>query len=1625
AVVAREDAPGDVRLVAYVVPTPDSDPLALAVLPTAVREYVAERLPEYMVPSAVVVLDALPLTVNKKLDRKALPAPTYTGGAGRGPSTLQEEILCAVFAQVLGVESVGVDDDFFALGGHSLLATRLVSRVRVVLGVEVPLRTLFEAPTVAGLAARLAGEGEARLALTAGERPERVPLSFAQRRLWFIGQLEGPAATYNIPVALRLSGDVDQQALGAALRDVIARHEVLRTTVATADGEPYQHIHHPDELDWELSTADVAPAELAEALARAAGHAFDLSHEIPIRASLLSSGPDERILVVTVHHIAGDGWSMGPLARDVSEAYAARCEGRAPAWEPLPVQYADYALWQRELLGDEAEPGSVVNRQVAYWRDTLAGAPEELALPVDRPRPAVASYRGHGVPVEVPAEIHARLVEVARAEGVTVFMVLQAALAVLLSRLGAGTDIPIGAVVAGRTDEALDDLVGFFVNTLVMRTDLSGDPTFRETLARVREAGLSAYAHQDVPFERLVEELSPSRSMARQPLFQVALTLQNNTEAVAELPGVQADGVAAGASTAKFDLDLSVAETFDAEGRPAGLQGLLIAAADLFDAETAERTAQRWTRTLATLAADPQTRLSEVDVLDDDERRQVLTVWNDTALDIAADTLPEVFAAQAAATPHAVAVVCGEDEVSYAELDARANRLARLLVGHGVGPESVVAVCMERGTDMVAALLGVLRAGGAYLPIDPEYPAERVDYMLRDAAPVVVLTSRATAPALPHSAAATVVLDSAEVAEELSALAPQAPGPDEWAAPLPGHPAYVIYTSGSTGRPKGVVVPHEGLRNLYGFHRATVITQPEPRMRVALTASFSFDTSWEGLMWMVAGHELHVIGDDTRRDASALVRHIAAHGIDVLDVTPTYAEQLVEEGLLADPRRRPRVLLLGGEAAGSALWERAREADGTRCVNLYGPTECSVDTLWFDAEENERPLVGRPVANTRAYVLDAGLRPVGAAVVGELYLAGTGLARGYLGRAGLSAERFVACPFEPGDRMYRTGDLVRWDRAGRLEYLGRADDQVKIRGFRIELGEVEAAVAAHASVAQAAAVARDDAPGGTRLVAYVVPVEGGAVDAAAVREFVGGRLPAYMVPSAVVVLDALPLSVNGKLDRKALPAPDYSAAAGAGRAPSSVQEELLCGVFAEALGLESVGVEDDFFALGGHSLLAVRLISRVRVVLGVEVSLWALFEAPTVAGLAVRLGGADQARLALTAGERPERIPLSFAQRRLWFVQQLEGPSATYNVPVALRLTGAVDHEALNAAFLDVLARHEVLRTIFGVADGEPYQRVLEPADLAWGLRAVELSPADGPSALEEAVAEAAGYAFDLSAEIPIRASLFSAGPDEHVLSVTVHHIAGDGWSMGPLARDVSVAYAARCEGRAPVWEPLPVQYADYALWQRELLGDERDPGSVVSRQLAYWRGVLGGAPEELELPFDRPRPVVASHRGHSVPLEVSAEVHARLVEVARAEGVTVFMVLQAALAVLLSRLGAGEDVPIGSPVAGRTDVALDDLVGFFVNTLVIRTDLSGDPTFGEVLGRVREASLSAFAHQDVPFERLVEELSPSRSMARHPLFQVVLTKQNTIDAVLDLEGVQADGVSSGAAAAKFDLDVM
>ncbi|MBC9731352.1 non-ribosomal peptide synthetase, partial [Streptomyces sp. TRM68367] len=1503
------------------------------------------------------------------------------------------------------------------------------SRVRGALGVELSIRELFDAPTVARLATVLDATGRDRADLLVPHRvdprPQRVPASFAQHRWWFLDRLDGASATYNIPAALRLSGSLDVAALRAALDDIVARHEPLRTVFAEDQEGLRQIVLPPDAAPGVFEAVATATAHLDDELATAVRYRYDLTADTPLRARLftLADAPGQHVLLLLLHHVAGDGWSMDRLVRDLATAYTARAGGLAPEWPELALQYADFTLWQHRAMGSEADRDSTLSRQLAYWKQTLDGIPDVLDLPTDRPRPAVATHRGRRLEFEVPASLHAGVRRLAEETRTSVFMVVQAAFAALLTRLGAGTDIPIGSPVAGRVDSSVEELVGVFVNTVVLRTDTSGSPTFGELLERVRATDVAAYAHQDVPFESLVDALNPDRSLSRHPLFQVMLSYQNTfrqdgMDALGRIPGIEAELLDTDTGGAEFDLSIDLGERFTGDGAPAGMDGGIRYSSDLYEPATAMLLVTRLLRILEAAVADPARSIHELQILDPAERHRMLVEWNATERAVPEATWPSLFTAQARRTPSAVAVEYAGESIDYAELDARSNQLARALIGLGAGPESFVALAVPRSLDLAVALLGILKSGAAYVPIDPDYPRERIRQVMADAAPAVLVTVSSVRDRLPAAPPTTLLLDDPAVRAVAYDTA-EVTDADRVRPLRPDHPAYVIHTSGSTGRPKGVVVTHAGVASLAATQIAGFGVEADSR--VLQFASVSFDASVsEFCMAWLAGAALVIAAPEERAAGEPLQRLLSDRHITHATIPPAALGQLSPDALPAG-----RTVILAGEASSPGLV--ARWASRHRVFNAYGPTETTVDAAFHPCDPDAEGAVpiGRPSVNTRVFVLDDALRPVPAGVPGELYVAGVGLARGYLNRPALTGERFVADPFgSPGSRMYRTGDVVRWTADGLLEFVGRADGQVKIRGFRIEPAEIESVLAAHEAVAQCAVVVREDRPGDRRLVAYVVP-HGEPAGTVALRGHVAAVLPEYMVPSAFVTLDALPVTLSGKLDRAALPEPDRSAET-QGRGPRDPREELLCELFAEVLGVARVGIDESFFDLGGHSLLGTALAARIRSAFGAEITIRQLFRTPTVAVLAAALGEATArgpARVPVTATDRPDRVPLSYGQERLWFLHRFEGPSDTYNIPLALRFTHHPDPDALRAALADTADRHEVLRTRF-TEDEQGARQVLLSGPAAHPALHVVTTDEDR---LDDQLREAARRSIDLATEAPWRSWLFTLEGGGAVLLFVVHHIAADGWSLPVLVRDVATAYAARRSGRAPERPPLPAQYADYALWQRRELGFADDPESLAARQLAYWTESLADLPEELALPYDRPRPVAASYRGERITFDVPADIHEGVLRVARDSGASVFMVVQAALAVLLSRIGAGDDIPLGTPVAGRTDEAVEDLVGFFVNSLVLRTDVSGDPSFGELVARVREVDLAAYAHADLPFERLVEALNPRRSLARHPLFQTMLTFDTTEDRVADdsvgeLFGDDVEFHAVDAPVAKFDL---
>ncbi|HET7231076.1 MAG TPA: amino acid adenylation domain-containing protein, partial [Longimicrobium sp.] len=1600
-VVAREDVPGDRRLVAYVVAEEEVSPAEL-------RAHLKGRLPKYMVPSVVVRLESLPLTPSGKVARRALPAPDLASPdeAYVEPRTPTEEVLAGIWAEVLRLERVGVEESFFDLGGHSLLATRVVSRVRQVFGVELPLRALFEGPTVGEMAVRVEEMRRAGLPVlppvVSVERAGALPLSFAQERLWFLDRLDPGSATYNIPVAWRLGGALDGAALERALGEIVRRHEALRTTFAEVDGAPVQVVAPfagfalPVEDLSALSDAD-REAAVRRRAGEEARRPFDLSAGPLFRAALLRLGGEDHVLLLSMHHIVSDGWSMDVLVRELSALFAAYREGGESPLPELAVQYGDYAVWQREQL-----EGEVLERQLSYWRERLSGAPELLEVPADHPRPAVQTYRGASVPVELSPELLERLQALGRSEGTTLYMTLLGAFQVLLSKYSGSEDIVVGSPIAGRTRKEVEELIGFFVNTLVLRTALSGDPPFRETLGRVREVTLGAYENQEVPFERLVEELQPERSLSHSPLFQVMFTLQNAGGGGSALPGLRVSGVGAELGSAKFDLSLALAAT------ARGLLGALNYNTDLFERSTVERMLGHLERVLEQVAADADVRLSRLDLLGEAERTLVLEEWNRTETEYPTGRcIHELVEAQAARTPGAVAVVAEEAELTYGELNERANRLARHLVRLGVGSEARVGVCLERGIEMVVSLLAVLKAGGAYVPLDPAYPAERLAFTLFDSGVAVLLTQESLRPALPVPDGVTVVSVDGAAAE---IAAESAGSPARGSAPR--SLAYLIYTSGSTGVPKGVAIEHESAVTLLSW--AAAVFTAEELSGVLAATSISFDLSvFEIFLPLSLGGRVIVV-----ENALALPRSAAADQVRLVNTVPSAIAALLQSGGIP---AGVRTVNLAGEPLRAELVDALYARGIDRVYDLYGPSEDTTYSTWTLRRAGGPTTIGRPISNTRAYVLGAAMLPLPAGVPGELYLGGRGLARGYLGRPGLTAERFVPDPFsgERGARLYRTGDRARWRADGTIEYLGRLDAQVKVRGFRIELGEVEAAVRRHDRVRECVVVAREDQPGEKQLVAYVV----GGVETDALRAHLRQSLPEYMVPGAFVFLDALPLTPNGKLDRKALPAPELASAGHPYVAPRTPVEEVLAGIWAEVLRLERVGVEESFFELGGHSLLATRVISRVRDVFAIELPLRALFEGPTVAELAVRVEEMRRAGLPVlppvVPTERTGALPLSFAQERLWFIDRLEPESAAYNVPVVWRVGGALDQAALERSLGEIVRRHEALRTVFVEVDGSPVQVIAPFGGFTLPVKDLSgLSDADREAALRRRVGEEVARPFDLSAGPLFRAALLRLDAEDHVLLLCMHHILVDQWSLGLLRRELSILYAAcRDGGESPLPE-LAVQYADYAVWQREQLR-----GEVLDRHLAYWKERLAGAPELLELPTDRPRPAVQTYRGAREGITLSGELLARLEALGRGEGATPFMTLLAAFQVLLGRYGGSEDVVVGSPISGRTRREVEELVGLFLNTLVLRTDLSGDPSFRGVLRRVREMTLGAFEHQEIPFERLVTELQPGRSLSYSPLFQVMFVLQEagrpeTAAGSLELRGVGAG--TSGTS--KFDL---
>ena len=1611
-VCLREDRPGEKYLAAYVVGQ-ECELLSISDL----RSFVGKALPKHMLPSVFVEMDGFPLTPNGKVDRRSLPAPEAARpeleGAYVAPHNELEHALAKIWRDVLGLEKIGIHDNFFELGGHSLHAMRVVSHIRTLCDGQLSPAQLFRTPTISGLAEFLEQEGElpggaaSPIKRISRERP--IALSFAQQRLWLLERLGGGGRTYNIPLTYRIHGRLQESVLQRCLQEVVDRHESLRTTFIESPEGPLQriapaveaHLERKDLSDLPLPQREQEARRLAEAEAR---REFDLSTGPLFRATLLKLSEEEHCFLFVVHHIVFDGWSEGLLYRELQELYTSLCNGEPSPLEELPVQYADFTLWQREYL-----QGEVLEKELDYWKTQLEGAPRVLELPTDHARPPQPSYEGRTVSRMFPASLLETLKKLGDGEGATLFMTLLTAFETLLHRYTGQEDLVVGSVVANRHRSEIEELIGFFVNTIALRTNLSDNPPFLELLRRTRERTLGAYAHQDLPFERLVEELHPERNVSHSPLFQVMFVHQNTPQEPFALPGLAVTPLEVDYGASKFDLTMFTYE------QPDGLKVLIEYSTDLFEPETIERMFGHFQTLLEGIVANPETPIGELPFLTEAERQQVLVEWNATETEYPKDKcIHTLFEEQVERTPDAVALVFEGEELTYDELNRRANRLAHHLRELGIERETLVAICVERSLEMVVGLLGILKAGGAYVPLDPDYPAQRLAFMLEDTRAPVLLAQSHLRARLPDYSGHIVDLDRLE-----KVCSDRSNNPEPIATP--DSLAYVIYTSGSTGTPKGVMIEHGNLVNFTVSMAKTPGMCPSDVLLAVTTISFDI-AGLELFLPLTVGAKTHIATREASLDDGLLAKLLRDSRATVMQATPVTWQMLASSGTDLSGLR----ILCGGEALMRDLADRFSNHDQP-AFNLYGPTETTIwSALNRVTDAATGPLIGKPIQNTRVYVLGRHMQPLPVGVPGELYIGGAGVARGYLNRAELSEERFVQDLFsqEPQSRIYRTGDLVRWRNDGVLEFLGRIDNQVKLRGQRIELGEIEGALCRHSSVERAVVVVRTDSPGDARLVAYVVPSADATPTISELRQVLAGTLPQYMIPDTFAFLDHLPLTPNGKVDRRSLPAPEATRPEleSTYAAPRTELEQAIAGIWCDVLGLEKIGIRDNFFELGGHSLLAVRAASRIHSNIGLAVSPAQLFRTPTISGLAGfleqegELPGGAASPIKRISREGPSA--LSFAQQRLWLLERLGGGGRTYNIPLTYRIHGRVQESVLQRCLQEVVNRHESLRTTFIESPEGPLQRIAPAVEAH--LERKDLSDLPLPQREQEArrLAEAeARREFDLSTGPLFRATLLKLGEEEHCFLFVVHHIVFDGWSEGLLYRELQGLYASLCNGEPSPLEELPVQYADFTLWQREYL-----QGEVLEKELDYWKTRLEGAPRVLELPTDHARPPQPSYEGRTVSRMFPASLLETLKKLGDGEGATLFMTLLTAFETLLHRYTGQEDLVVGSVVANRHRSEIEELIGFFVNTIALRTNLSDNPPFLELLRRTRERTLGAYAHQDLPFERLVEELHPERNVSHSPLFQVMFVHQNTPQEPFALPGLAVTPLEVDYGASKFDL---
>jgi amino acid adenylation domain-containing protein/FkbM family methyltransferase len=1569
----------------------------------ALKIFLKEKLPDYMIPSMFIELEDFPLTISGKIDKKALPDPDTAellADQYLEPRNETEQVLVNIWQDVLELDKVGIKDDFFELGGHSLLAIRLISVIRKELNIEVPIGDIFENPTIESLASHLQSQSASTLlpVINVQSRPSQIPLSFSQERLYFIDRLQG-SVQYHIPAVLRLKGALNTDALEYALRSVLKRHEVLRTIILEQDGLSYQQVI--EESKWALETIDATEShEIVENLSQLIEgliHSpFDLSKDYMLRANVIRLNKQEHILVVIMHHIASDGWSTSIIVKELIEFYDSYLEQRNPVLSDLTIQFADYAIWQRSYL-----QGEILAEKLAYWKEKLQGV-TALQLTVDYTRPTVQTFKGASASVNVDQELTFKLQELSHQRGVTLFMTLLTAFKVLLYRYSGQQDICVGTPVANRNQQETEKLVGFFVNTLPLRSDLRGDTSFNDLLKQVKATTLEAYAHQDVPFEKIVDAVVKERDLNRSPLFQVMFALQNAPE-IPEILLIDVVAVSEGPanSTSKFDISCSLIET------GSGLSGSIQYNTDLYKEETIKQFETHFTRLLYSIVASPDQKIGELKLLSPSEEHQLTEVFNATSTAYPRDkSLIDLFEEQVKRTPDAIALVFQDQELSYQELNNRSNQLGHYLISKGISKETLVPIVVERSPEMVIGILGILKSGAAYVPVDPEYPEDRIGYMLEDSGAVMVLSSVSSKSQIGSNATGVelIALDGKDQ-EGISSQPTNNPG----LAISPEQLAYVIYTSGSTGQPKGVMIEHKNACSFISWCQEEFSTS-HFRMVYAAT-SICFDLSIFELFYPLSiGKPFRIL-----KNGLDISNHLAHDKDILLNTVPSVVANLLAEGT---DFSHVSVLNMAGEPVSIHILQ-GLDTNRMEVRNLYGPTEDTTYSTVFQLKKDKPVLIGKPISNTQIYILSAdyALAPLG--IAGEICISGDGQARGYLNKPELSAEKFIQNPFDDkgASKLYKTGDLGRWLPDGNIEYIGRIDDQVKIRGYRIEPGEIEHVLQQSELITQAVVLAKEDNQGNKRLIGYVIATND--FDKEAIQSYLQGKLPEYMVPSLWIVLDEFPLTSNGKINRNALPDPDITSLLKVYQPPSNTTEKSLATLWGNLLHIDRVGIHDNFFELGGNSLLAMRLISMIRRELEIELPIKNLFFYPTIAKLAtsIQLQSKSENQDINVIHPRPAHFPLSFSQERLWFIDQLEG-SVQYHMPVILRLRGLLDTSALSKALQGVVNRHEVLRTVIAEEEGSGYQQIL--SENSWELDITDGSTyASDSDKLQAYIISLTQAPFDLSKDHMLRATLIELNPLEQVLVATMHHIASDGWSASILVKEVVELYKAFTENREAALPPLEIQYADYSIWQRNYL-----QGEVWDKKLGYWKTQLQNA-AVLQLPTDYSRPAVQSTRGGSIGFTVDKNLSADLQALSQAQGTTLFMTLLSAFKVLLHRYSGQEDISVGSPAANRTHHEVEPLIGFFVNTLTLRSQVEGDMSFKELLQEVKNTTLEAYSHQDVPFEKVVEAVMKERDMSRSPLFQVMFVFQNTPE-IPKLQFGEVELSSEGFAqqTSKYDLSL-